>query len=125
MRPVNHRLHGNQSEIPRNGNRPNRRRPDYRHLRSVCGLAACKPWPLQFTPAFTRDRKALSRLKAPSVGQGKAVRRLRAYWSRLGFWPRGETGIYLLGMTQRESARYEKAGTLVWSATGLADRRVC
>ena len=34
MRPVNHRLHGNQSEIPRNGNRPNRRRPDYRHLRS-------------------------------------------------------------------------------------------
>jgi hypothetical protein len=23
----------------------------------VCGLVACKPWPLQFTPAFARDRK--------------------------------------------------------------------
>ena len=36
----------------------------------VCGLVACKPWPLQFTPAFARDRKALNRLKAPGVGQG-------------------------------------------------------
>jgi len=91
----------------------------------VCGLVACKPWPLQFTPAFARDRKALNRLKAPGVGQGEAVRRLRAYWSRLGFWPRGETGIYLLGMAQRESARSEKTRTLVGSATGLAGRRVC
>src|SRR5229473_5456968 len=41
----------------------------------VCGLVACKPWPLQFTPAFARDRKALNRLKAPGVGQGEAVRR--------------------------------------------------
>ncbi len=90
-----------------------------------CGLVACKPWPLQFTPAFARDRKALNRLKAPGVGQDEAVRRLRAYWSRLGFWPRGETGIYLLGMAQRESARSEKTGTLVGNATGLAGRRVC
>src|SRR3954470_23099647 len=29
----------------------------------VCGLVACKPWPLQFTPAFAHDRKALKRLK--------------------------------------------------------------
>jgi hypothetical protein len=91
----------------------------------VCGLVACKPWPLQFTPAFARDRKALNRLKAPGVGQGEAVRRLRAYWSRLGFWPRGETGIYLLGMSQRESASSEKTGTLVGSATDVAGRRVC
>ena len=90
-----------------------------------CGLVACKPWPLQFTPAFARDRKALNRLKAPGVGQGEAVRRLRAYWSRLGFWPRGETGIYLLGVAQRESARSEKTGTLVGLASGSAGRRVC
>ena len=69
-----------------------------------CGLVACKPWPLQFTPAFARDRKALKRLKAPSVGQDEAVRKLRGYWSRLGFWPLGETGIYLLGMAQRGSS---------------------
>jgi hypothetical protein len=92
---------------------------------SACGLVACKPWPLQFTPAFARDRKALNRLKPPGVGQGEAVRRLRAYWSRLGFWPRGETGIYLLGMAQRESTRSETAGTRVGSATGLAGSRVC
>jgi hypothetical protein len=60
----------------------------------VCGLVACKPWPLQFTPAFARDRKALKRLKAPCGGQDEAVRKLRAYWSKLGFWPLGETGIY-------------------------------
>jgi hypothetical protein len=43
------------------------------------------PWPLQFTPAFARDRKALKRLKAPGVGRDDAVGKLRAYWSRLGF----------------------------------------
>ncbi len=30
----------------------------------VCGLVECKPWPLQFTPAFARHRKALKRLKS-------------------------------------------------------------
>jgi hypothetical protein len=85
----------------------------------ACGLVACKPWPLQFTPAFARDRKALNRLKAPGVEQGEAVRRLRAYWSRLGFWPLGETGIYLLGMAQRgwgESAK--ECETLPGPASG-------
>jgi hypothetical protein len=91
----------------------------------VCGLVACKPWPLQFTPEFARDRNALSRLKAPGVGQGEAVRRLKAYWSRLGFWPLGETGIYLLGVAQRESARSKKSETLVGRASGAAGRRVC
>jgi len=87
----------------------------------VGGLVACKPWPLQFTPAFARDRKALNRLKAPGVGQGEALRRLRAYWSRLGFWPRGDTGIYLLGVAQRESAGSKKSETLVGRASDLAD----
>jgi hypothetical protein len=90
-----------------------------------CGLVACKPWPLQFTTAFARDLKALNRLNAPGVGQGEAVRRLRAYWSQLGFWPHGETGIYLLGVAQRESARSEKTKTLVGRGSGLAGRRVC
>ena len=66
-----------------------------------CGLVACKPWPLQFTPAFAGHRKALKRLDAPDVGRDEAVRKLRAYWSRLGFWPLGETGIHVLGMAQR------------------------
>jgi len=92
----------------------------------VCGLVACKPWPLQFTPAFARDRKALNRLKAPGVGQGEAVRRLRAYWSKLGFWPLGKTGIYLLGMAQRGSADSGKdTETLAGRGPGLAGRRVC
>ena len=72
-----------------------------------CGLVACKPWPLQFTPAFARDQKALKRLKAPGVGWDEAVRKLRAYWSRLGFWPLGETGIHVLGMAQRVSPLLE------------------
>jgi GNAT superfamily N-acetyltransferase len=91
-----------------------------------CGLVACKPWPLQFTPAFARDRKALKRLKAPVVGRDEALRKLRAYWSRLGFWPLGETGIYLLGMAQRGSdGRLGKCETLASATSGSANGRVC
>jgi hypothetical protein len=91
-----------------------------------CGLVACKPWPLQFTPAFARDRKALKRLKAPGVGRDEAVRKLRAYWSQLGFWPLGETGIYLLGMAQRgSSGSPKKCEALVGPTSGQAGRRVC
>jgi hypothetical protein len=92
----------------------------------VCGLVACRPWPLQFTPAFARDRKALNRLKAPGVGQDEAVRKLRAYWSRLGFWPLGETGIYLLGIAQRGSGKSDEGcETLAGPASGAASKRVC
>jgi hypothetical protein len=92
----------------------------------VCGLVACKPWPLQFTPGFARDRKALNKLKAPSVARGEAFRKLRLYWSRLGFWPLGETGIYLLGMAQRgSSGRLEKCETLASATSGSANGRVC
>ena len=92
----------------------------------VCGLVACKPWPLQFTPAFARDRKALNRLKAPSVGRNEAIRMLRAYWSRLGFWPLGETGIYLLGMAQRGSdGRLGKHETLASATSGSTNGRAC
>jgi hypothetical protein len=71
----------------------------------VCGLVACKPWPLQFTPAFARDRKALNRLKAPSVGRDEAIRKPRAYWSRLGFWPLGENW-HLLAQYGPEGIRW-------------------
>ena len=91
-----------------------------------CGLVACKPWPLQFTPAFARDQKALKKLKAPGVGRDEAVRKLRAYWSRLGFWPLGETGIHLLGMAQRGSNEsHKKSETLASAASDLTGRRVC
>ena len=91
-----------------------------------CGLVACKPWPLQFTPAFARDQKALKRLKAPGVGRDEAVRKLRAYWSRLGFWPLGETGIHVLGMAQRGSnGSSKKSETLAGAASDLVGRRVC
>jgi hypothetical protein len=93
---------------------------------SGCGLVACKPWPLQFTPAFARDQKALKRLKAPGVGQDEAVHKLRTYWSKLGFWPLGETGIYLLGMAQRGSGESPKdCEPLAGPAPVLAGRRVC
>jgi hypothetical protein len=85
-----------------------------------CGLVACKPWPLQFTPAVASDRKALRRLKAPNVGRDEAVRKLRAYWSRLGFWPLGETGIHLLSIAQRGSGGLpKKCKNLLDAASGL------
>jgi hypothetical protein len=91
-----------------------------------CGMIACKPWPLQFTPAFARDQKALKRLKAPGVGRDEAIRKLRAYWSRLGFWPLGETGIYVLGMAQRGlNESRKKSETLAGAASDLVGRRVC
>jgi GNAT superfamily N-acetyltransferase len=91
-----------------------------------CGLVACKPWPLQFTPAYTRDSKALRRLKAPSVGRDEAIRKPRAYWSRLCFWPLGETGIYLLSMAQRGSGgSHTKCKTLPGPVSHLVSRRVC
>jgi hypothetical protein len=39
-----------------------------------CGLVACKPWPLQFTPAISRDRKLLKRLESPRLGTAEALR---------------------------------------------------
>ena len=66
-----------------------------------CGLVACKPWPLQFTPSVADDLEELKRLALPNVCKGEAVRKLRSYWSRLGFWPLGNTGIYLLSVSQR------------------------
>src|ERR1700686_3216174 len=66
-----------------------------------CGLVACKPWPLQFTPSVADDQEALKRLALPNVSKGDAIRKLRSYWSRLGFWPLSNTGIYLLSVSQR------------------------
>jgi hypothetical protein len=92
----------------------------------VCGLVACKPWPLQFTPSFACDQKALKRLKAPSVGRDEAVRKLKAYWSRLGFWPHGETGIHVLGMAQRgPNGSRKRAEPIAGAASDVVGRRVC
>ena len=68
---------------------------------SGCGLVACKPWPLQFTPSIANDQEELKRLALPKVSKGEAIRKLRSYWSRLGFWPLGNTGFYLLSPSQR------------------------
>ena len=68
---------------------------------TACGLIACKPWPLQFTPSFANDPKALEQLALPDVSEGEAIRKLRSYWSRLGFWPIRNTGIYVLSRSQR------------------------
>jgi len=65
------------------------------------GLVACKPWPLQFTPSVADDQEALKRLALPNISKGEAIRKLRSYWSHLGFWPLGNTGIYLLSVSQR------------------------
>jgi len=66
-----------------------------------CGLVACKPWPLQFTPSVADNPEALKKLAPPDIGKAEAIRKLRSYWSRLGFWPLGNTGIYLLSLSQR------------------------
>jgi len=68
---------------------------------SGCGLVACKPWPLQFTPAFATNRRKLQRLKPPAFNQDEAVRKLRLYWSKAGFWPLGEVGLYVMSLSQR------------------------
>jgi len=68
-----------------------------------CGLIACTPWPLQFTPAVASDQETLKRLETPKVGKDEALRKLRSYWARLGFWPLGNTGIYVLSISQRGS----------------------
>jgi hypothetical protein len=95
----------------------------YHEDRTHLGLAKDMP---AGRPVFARDRKALKRLKAPVVGRDEAVRKLKAYWSRLGFWPLGETGIHLLGMAQRGSdGSHKKCETLAGAASDLAGRRVC
>lgn len=68
---------------------------------SGCGLVACRPWPLQFTPAFATNRRRLQRLQLPSINEGEAVNKLRSYWSRAGFWPVGQTGFYALSIALR------------------------
>lgn len=68
---------------------------------TACGLVACKPWPLQFTPSIANDPKTLKQLALPDVSEGEAIRKLRSYWSRLGFWPIRNTGIYVLSRSQR------------------------
>ena len=66
-----------------------------------CGLVVCKPWPLQFTPAFATNRPKLRRLQVPNISEQEAVEKLRSYWSRSGFWPVGQTGLYALSIAQR------------------------
>lgn len=68
---------------------------------AACGLVACKPWPLQFTPSIANNPKVLRQLALPDVSEGEAIRKLRSYWSRLGFWPIRNTGIYVLSRSQR------------------------
>jgi GNAT superfamily N-acetyltransferase len=93
---------------------------------SGCGLVACKPWPLQFTPAVASDGKTLKTLRAPKLGKDEAILKLRSYCSKLGFWPLGETGIYVLSMAQRISAELPReCNSLAESVPGLVGRRVC
>src|SRR5207249_439474 len=66
-----------------------------------CGLVVCSPRPPQFTPAVANDQAALKRLAVPNVSEDVALTRLRTYCSRIGFWPLGNTGIYLLSVSQR------------------------
>lgn len=90
---------------------------------SGCGLVACKPWPLQFTPVVASDGKTF---QAPNLGKDEAILKLRSYCSKLGFWPLGETGIYVLSMAQRVSiGRPKECNSLGTSIPGLPARRVC
>ena len=50
-----------------------------------CGFVACKPWPLQFTPAFFNNRSRLRKLRAPDIDESEAVRKLQLHWSKAGF----------------------------------------
>jgi hypothetical protein len=71
-----------------------------------CGLVACKPWPLQFTPAFTTNPQKLEQLRAPATDLDTSVRKLRTYWSKAGFWPVGNSGIYVMSTSQRKRCQH-------------------
>ncbi len=66
-----------------------------------CGFVACQPWPMQFTPAAKADPAVLARLALPDIKEGVAVEKLRKYVARIGFWSLGDTGIYVMSMSQR------------------------
>jgi hypothetical protein len=66
-----------------------------------CGLVVRKPWPLQFTPAFVTGRRRMQRLQVSNISEIEAVQKLRSYWSKAGFRPVGETGLYGLSVAQR------------------------
>jgi hypothetical protein len=36
-----------------------------------CGLVACKPWPLQFTPTIADDQEAIKRLALPTLAKAR------------------------------------------------------
>lgn len=67
-----------------------------------CGVVACKPWPLQFTPAFAANPQKLEQLRPPLTDLETSVRHLRTYWSKVGFWPVGSSGIYAMSTSQRK-----------------------
>lgn len=69
-----------------------------------CGLVACKPWPLQFTPAFAANPQKLEQLRPPGTDLETSVRKLRTYWSKAGFWPVGNSGIYVMSTSQRNGS---------------------
>jgi hypothetical protein len=72
-----------------------------------CGLVACKPLPLQFTPEFKENPVALERLKIPAISPKAAEIKLREYWCKAGFHALGKTGIYLIAMASRFSSQAE------------------
>jgi predicted GNAT family acetyltransferase len=74
-----------------------------------CGFVVCKPWPLQFTPAFSSNQSRLTKLRAPNIDESEAVRKLRLHWSKAGFWPLRETGIYIVSMAQRQPQELRSA----------------
>src|ERR1700686_2298183 len=45
-----------------------------------CGLVACKPWPLQFTPSVAGDPEALKRLAPPNVGKAEGKSSKVCFW---------------------------------------------
>ncbi len=71
-----------------------------------CGIVACKPWPLQFTAAFEANSQKLEQLRPPLTDLETAVLRLRTYWSKAGFWPVGNSGIYVMSTSQRKGYQH-------------------
>jgi hypothetical protein len=67
-----------------------------------CGLVACKPWPLQFTPAFAANPQRLAQLRPPVTDLETSVRKLRTYCSKAGFWRVGNSGIHVMSTSQRK-----------------------
>jgi len=67
------------------------------------GIVVCKPFPLQFNPNFHDDKTSFiadMRFEEFETSEEVALRRIRKYWSKLGFKKIGGRYVYGLSLSK-------------------------